>query len=359
VAICRLKQFVADVDLASGQPYDPTCRPASGKNVAIVGAGPTGLAAAYYLTQHGHACTIFDENDLPGGRIRRDTSEEQLPREVLDAEIETVLRLGVELQPNTCIGDEASLDDLRDRFQAVLIATGTTAMERAEQLKLAVGRRGIEADKHTFATARDGIFAAGGAVRGKVLVIRSVADGKEAAASMDRYLLEKRLVGAKKPMNVRMGRLEQDELEQFLAIAGDAPRRDPPAAGFSKEEATEQAARCLHCDCRKLQTCKLRKWADIYKADPLRYKSQRRHFQQDARHAEVIFEPGKCIDCGLCIQIAAAGGERFGLTFVGRGFDVRVGIPLDRSLGEALEKVAAACVEACPTAAMSFRRDVT
>ncbi|MEE9602884.1 MAG: 2Fe-2S iron-sulfur cluster-binding protein [Thermoguttaceae bacterium] len=358
VAICRLKQFVADVDLAAEQPYDPPCLPASGKSVAIVGAGPTGLAAAYRLAQQGHGCAIFDENDLPGGRIRHETTEEQLPRKVLDAEIQTVLRLGVQLHGNTRIGEETSLENLRGRFDAVLVAAGTSTPERAERLQLATGPRGIEVDRHTFQTATDGVFAAGGAIRGKVLVVRSVGDGKDAAVSIDRQLSGQPLVGSQRPLNVRIGHLQQSELKQFLATAGDAPRRDPtagPEARFSTQEAAEQAARCLHCDCRKLHTCKLRKWAELYKADPLKYKAPRRTFQQDSRHTEVIFEPGKCIDCGLCIQIAAAGGEKFGLTFVGRGFDVRVGVPLNRSLDEALEKVAARCVEACPTAALSLR----
>ncbi len=77
----------------------------------------------------------------------------------------------------------------------------------------------------------------------------------------------------------------------------------------------------------------------------------------DARHAEIVYEPGKCIDCGLCIQIAVAAGERLGLTFVGRGFDVRVAVPLDRSLAEALTRAAADCVAACPTAALAWKRD--
>jgi NADH dehydrogenase/NADH:ubiquinone oxidoreductase subunit G len=71
----------------------------------------------------------------------------------------------------------------------------------------------------------------------------------------------------------------------------------------------------------------------------------------------VIFEPGKCIDCGLCIQIAAAAGETLGLAFVGRGFDVRVAVPLDHSLEAALQKVAAQCVAACPTAALAWKDD--
>ncbi len=59
VAICQLKRYVADVDLASGDPYVPACGPATGRRVAILGAGPTGLSAAYYLAQQGHACTML------------------------------------------------------------------------------------------------------------------------------------------------------------------------------------------------------------------------------------------------------------------------------------------------------------
>ena len=72
------------------------------------------------------------------------------------------------------------------------------------------------------------------------------------------------------------------------------------------------------------------------------------------QHAEVIYEPGKCIDCGLCIQIAAAAGEPLGLTLVGRGFDVRVAVPLDRPLAEALRRWRRS-VAACPTAALAWK----
>jgi NADH dehydrogenase/NADH:ubiquinone oxidoreductase subunit G len=93
----------------------------------------------------------------------------------------------------------------------------------------------------------------------------------------------------------------------------------------------------------------------MYGADPGRFSGTRRRLEQYVQPSGVIYEPGKCIDCGLCIQIARRAGEPLGLTFVGRGFDVRIGVPFDRTLDEAMSKVAAQCVEACPTAALSFR----
>ena len=125
---------------------------------------------------------------------------------------------------------------------------------------------------------------------------------------------------------------------------------------WMRTEAAAQAARCMHCDCRGLASCKLRHYAALYGADPRRYDAPRRPFEKDWQHADVVFESGKCIDCGLCIQIAAAAGEPLGLTFIGRGFDVRVAVPFGASLAEALQKAAAACVAACPTGALAMKK---
>ena len=132
---------------------------------------------------------------------------------------------------------------------------------------------------------------------------------------------------------------------------------DAPASVVEVSAAAEQAARCLHCDCRALTTCRLRRYSALYGADPRRFKAERRKYEQDIRHADILFEPGKCIDCGLCVQITAAGGEALGLTYIGRGFDVRIGVPLGHSAAEALMKVAAQCVAACPTAAIAWKRN--
>ncbi len=110
-------------------------------------------------------------------------------------------------------------------------------------------------------------------------------------------------------------------------------------------------------DCRKPDTCLLRLYAQTHDARQTRYKAQRRRFVQQTQHPDVIYEPGKCIDCGICIQIASQAGEKLGLAFVGRGFDVRVAVPFNESLAEGLKVVAAQCVRACPTGALAFKRE--
>jgi NADPH-dependent glutamate synthase beta subunit-like oxidoreductase/ferredoxin len=357
VGICLLKRFVADVDLGQDEPYLPEREPPSGKRVAIVGAGPAGTAAAYYLQQRGHACTLFDENEKPGGRLLTETTENELPRDVLAAEIDSVVRLGAELRMNTRVGDADDFARLRKEFDAVLVACGARGKEQAEAWGLQVGGRGIDVERETYRTSFEGVFAAGNAVRTKGMVIRSVADGKEAAAAIDQHLRGEKVTGSARPFSTRIGRLEEDELRQYLASASDALPREPSRgthAGFTAAEAIEQAARCMHCDCLRQTDCRLRHWSAIYGADPRKYKAGRRPFQQHRQQSGVVFEPGKCIDCGLCIEIARAAGEPLGLTFVGRGFDVRVGVPFDESLDEALKKVAAECVAACPTAALAW-----
>ena len=99
VAICELKRYVADADLASDTPYTPDCDASTGRHVAILGAGPAGLSAAYYLRQFGHDVTIHHPGATLGGRLR---DGEDLPAEVLDAEIAMILKLGVNVRSGWC-----------------------------------------------------------------------------------------------------------------------------------------------------------------------------------------------------------------------------------------------------------------
>jgi ferredoxin len=187
------------------------------------------------------------------------------------------------------------------------------------------------------------------------MAVRAVADGKTASSSISQLLRGEAVVGPPRPFTTRIGRLREGEIGAFIGSASDASRVEPAGDGFSADEARREAARCLHCDCRKPAGCKLRRYAAACGASPSRYKAERRTFEQQVRHPEVVFEPGKCIDCGLCIQVAAEAGEALGLTFIGRGFNVRVGVPFGESIADGLAQAARACAAACPTGALALR----
>jgi NADH-quinone oxidoreductase subunit F len=99
---------------------DPT-----GREIAVVGAGPTGLACAYYLALLGHSVTVYDSRPQAGGMLRYALPEYRLPKKVLDKEIELIERLGVKFQFNVSVGVDVGLNDLGNQYDAVFLAIGT------------------------------------------------------------------------------------------------------------------------------------------------------------------------------------------------------------------------------------------
>ena len=124
VAIAALKAFAGDFDLAYGDPWMPEIKPATGKQVAIVGSGPAGLTAAYFLVQTGHAVTIYEAMPQPGGMLRYGIPEYRLPKKILDAEIDLIRRMGVDIVTGTRIGQDISLEQLVSDHDAVFMGIG-------------------------------------------------------------------------------------------------------------------------------------------------------------------------------------------------------------------------------------------
>lgn len=125
VAICALKRFAADKAVEAGLPTQPTPKPATGKRVAVVGAGPAGLSAAYYLALEGHKVTILEAEKEPGGTLRFGIPSYRLPNHVLDQEINDILSLGVELKVNQRLGADYQIDDLKAQgFDAIFLSFG-------------------------------------------------------------------------------------------------------------------------------------------------------------------------------------------------------------------------------------------
>ncbi|HOX59490.1 MAG TPA: FAD-dependent oxidoreductase [Candidatus Paceibacterota bacterium] len=485
------------------------------KTVAIVGAGPAGLAAGHHLLRRGHGVVLFDAHTQAGGMLRYGIPAFRLPRQVLDAEIQMIRNLGAEFRLGKRLGRDFTLDDLRRDFDAVFLAIGaqgsrglgcpgeelaTPALEFLEQLtegpapmigsevlvvgggntamdasrcavrlgaksvrvlyrrsrrempclmeeveaaeaegvqieflvapvrlvrkdgklslicqrmelgrpdesgrarsmaiagtdfevratsviaaigqnveagnlnirQLALSKWGIAADPKTLATNLPGVFAGGDAVTGPDLAVRAVAAGKLAAASIDQYLSGQKIIGAPQAATAMLGKLSEDELAVFLRGIEQAPRAPMPhlpmakrqttfeevELGFSPEAATRESRRCLGCGCGKAIPCRLRQFATEYGVDPQRFVGERRHFARDTSHPEIIFEPGKCIICGACVQVAAQAGEELGLSFIGRGFQVTVAAPFNKPMAEALRKSARRAAEVCPTGAIMLK----
>jgi formate dehydrogenase major subunit len=525
LSIRNLHRFAADTGRRSaaapisgnGTPtkrVGDTSAPPS-KRVAIVGAGPAGLAAAHHLLHKGHGAVLFDAHPHAGGMLRYGIPAFRLPRQVLDAEIGMIRNLGAEFQLGKRLGRDFTLGDLRRDFDAVFLAIGaqgsrglacpgeelaTPALEFLEKLtdgpppsvgsdviivgggntamdacrcavrlgaksvqvlyrrtrrempclmeeveaaeaegvkiefliapvrlehkagklvltcqrmelgspdasgrprpvpiagsefevqatcviaaigqsvdlqplnsaELTLSKWGIAADPKTLGTNLPGVFAGGDAVTGPDLAVRAVAAGKLAAASIDQYLSGKKVIGSPAAVNVVLGKLSEDELAVFLRGIEQAPRAPMPhlsiekrrttfeevELGFSPEAATRESHRCLGCGCGKAIPCRLRQFATEYGVDPQRFVGERRHFARDTSHPDITFEPGKCIICGACVQVAAQAGEELGLSFIGRGFHVSVAGPFDRPMAEALRKSARRAAEVCPTGAIMLK----
>lgn len=125
VNINHLKRYCADLEMKSGTRYETLLAPSSEKRVAIVGGGPAGLAAAYYLKRLGHASTIFEAMPKLGGMLRYGIPEYRLPKKTLDWEIEGITGLGVEIRLNQSFGKDFSLGSLKeDGFDAVFLGMG-------------------------------------------------------------------------------------------------------------------------------------------------------------------------------------------------------------------------------------------
>ena len=125
ININALEQYLGDRLLSAGPPPVPD---ASGGKVAVIGSGPAGLAAAYFLALAGHRATVLEKDARPGGLLRSAVPAFRLPGAVLDAQIEYYKALGVGFRTGARVGEELSLDDLRSEgFEVFIAATGASA----------------------------------------------------------------------------------------------------------------------------------------------------------------------------------------------------------------------------------------
>ncbi|MFA5026246.1 MAG: FAD-dependent oxidoreductase [Candidatus Methylomirabilota bacterium] len=525
LAICWLHRHAADVDAATGTTYVPPVGPDTGKRVAVVGAGPAGISAAYFLRQMGHAVTIFEAQEEPGGMLRWGIPAYRLPREEIRREFQAILDMGVTIRYRQALGTDFHLADLRRQgFDAVFLAVGAprssgmriegeglpgvfggieflarasrgeqvpvgrrvvvvgggnTAIDavrtarrlgadevtllyrrtRAEMPALAIeireaeregtrfrflaaplairqgesglvlscqqmqlgepgpdGRRqpvpiagetfdlpvdsviaaigqriegdmllkeAVELDRRasaiavnpaTMQTASPWLFAGGDVVakESDKIAVWAVGSGRLAAIAMDQYLRSQPVVGKPRTFQVAMGTTPQEVPAARYEGFTRAPRPQMPELppdqrvtsfrevelGLTPAMAREEARRCLACGCGAASDCNLRVLAVEYGAQSSRFAGQIRDYTVDLSHPEIFLEPGKCINCGICVRLSQklVGTELFG--FVHRGFKTRVAPYYDQetdgTVTEALLKISVAC----PTGAIMSREEL-
>jgi NADPH-dependent glutamate synthase beta subunit-like oxidoreductase len=351
VSICLLKRYTADT---ASQPVEKAPLRYSQK-VAVIGAGPAGLAAANYLQIKGIQTTVFDCNEQPGGALRYEVPEEKFDKAVLDLEIERIRQTGVLFLQNQRV-DKAHFESLCAEFDAVVLAIGYYNSDM-DDWGLDHDDKYLLAERDSHRTNFPKVFAIGNTLRSSKMAVRSAGQGKEVAISIEQLFKGEPVTGQVWHFNSSFGKLLQSEAVEYLKESTDRKRLSDGVhrtEGFSREEARLEAERCLHCDCRKAETCILRDLSDRYRAVQRRYAyGARIPVVKKIARDNLVYEPGKCIKCGICVRTTAKYDEKFGFTFIGRGFQVEIGVPFDESVESALVKTMALVAEACPTGALS------
>src|SRR5438105_1101037 len=407
IAICQCHGYTGEMVMEMDQAPTPFPQlPATGKRVAVVGAGPAGLTCAYYAALKGHAVTVFDMMEKQGGICRYGIPEYRLPKVKLDKELNSVWQLrDTEFKGGMTLGRDFSIDDLFTQgYDAVFLGIGCWrsndlpipgidlpgVIEAINYLRMNAEGNPVPVGKGqkvvvvgggftTFDCARTSrrlgaevtvVYRRSRRAMGARTVIECVAQGKLAAKAIDRYLAGDDMARVAEEIaqeeavpelidivpykpeepQVRMPMLPfPDRVQSFQVIEN----------GYDKAAAEKEAARCLQCVCPDVGRCHLQRLSlehgltdnRFHRAEPVDYHD----YEYDFSHDFILRDLNKCINCTQCVRICrdVIGANCYGL--MGVGYDSIVTTPWNVSLKYTDCVSCGACAETCPTGALMMR----
>jgi len=352
VSICAAKRFSGE----QGR-FGPAAPPETGKRVTIVGSGPTGLAAAFFLRQQGHACQIIESTANVGDALLANVKG-RLPAEAFEKDVARVRQLGVTWKLGTPLAPADAARALTD-CDGMVLAAGTASAALGEALGIPVQKGVVVVDKQTHQTANPKVFAGGAAIQTCRIAVVACAHGRTIAEQLGAWLMTgKPAAKTHVRFQSRAGKLPRETLAGLLADVEDGARF-LPAAGGTQPAALEidklryEASRCLRCACLKKDICHFRELCTQSHTLASSLTGERTPPGRVHAQPDVVFEAAKCVLCGICVRTAIKQGTSHGPAFHGRGFEMRIGPPIGREWADVPRDILLACVDACPTGCLA------